>query len=125
MRAEILGRERRRRWTDEQKLEIIGAVGVNGATLTDVARCHDLTRQQIYTWRHELKKRGLLPSPTELVFLPVGMATPGKSAEFAYEERPATMSMVELRLAQGRSLCFDGGIEAATLTRLIRSVEAA
>ena len=125
MRAEILGRERRRRWTDEQKLEIIVAVGVNGATVTEVARRHDLTRQQIYTWRHDLKKRGLLLPPAEPVFLPVGIAAPGRSAEFVYEERPATMSMVELRLAQGRSLRFDSDIEAATLTRLIRSVEAA
>ncbi|EPR11089.1 hypothetical protein M527_03180 [Sphingobium indicum IP26] len=125
MRAEILGRERRRRWTDEQKLEIIGAVGVNGATLADVARRHDVTRQQIYTWRHDLKKRALLPTLAEPVFLPVGMVTVGRNAEFAYEERPATMSMVELRLAQGRRLCFDSGIDATILTRLIRSVEAA
>jgi len=32
MRAEILSRERRRRWTDQQRLEIIGSVGLNGAT---------------------------------------------------------------------------------------------
>lgn len=119
MRAEILGRERRRRWTDEQKLEIIGAVGVNGATLANVARRHDVTRQQIYTWRHDLKKRALLPTLAEPVFFPVGMVPAGRSAEFAYEERSATMSMVELRLAQGRSLCFDGGIDATTLTQLI------
>ncbi|WP_442947399.1 transposase, partial [Novosphingobium sp.] len=49
MRAEILGQERRRRWTDQQRLEIIGAAGVNGATLTEVAQRHDVTRQQIYT----------------------------------------------------------------------------
>jgi transposase len=34
-------------------------------------------------------------------------------------------SIVELGLAQGRRLRFDSGIESATLTRLIRSVEAA
>ncbi len=45
MRAEILGQERRRRWTDQQRLEIIGSVGVNGATLAEVARRHDVTRQ--------------------------------------------------------------------------------
>lgn len=68
MRVEILGQERRRRWTDQQRLEIIGAVGVNGATLTEVAQRHDVTRQQIYTWRYDLKKRGLLGAAPEPVF---------------------------------------------------------
>nr|WP_246663389.1 transposase [Rhizobium sp. WL3] len=36
------------------------SVGVSGATITEVAQRHDVTRQQIYTWRRELKKKGLL-----------------------------------------------------------------
>jgi transposase len=31
MRVEILGQERRRLWRDEQKLEIVMSVGINGA----------------------------------------------------------------------------------------------
>jgi len=34
-------------------------------------------------------------------------------------------SMIELRLTCGRSLCFDGDVNATTLTRLIRAVESA
>jgi hypothetical protein len=34
---EILGRERRRRWGQAEKLEIVAAVGVNGETLARVA----------------------------------------------------------------------------------------
>src|SRR3546814_6547523 len=124
MRAEILGQERRRRWTDQQKLEIIGSVGVNGATLAEVARRHEITRQQIYTWRHDLKKRGFLPATAEPVFLPVGMPAV-RGAELAYNANPGTTSMVELRLTQGRTLRFDTDIEAINLTRLIRSVETA
>ena len=51
MRVEILGEERRRRWGDEKKLEIVMSVGIDGATVTEVAHRHDVTRQQIYTWR--------------------------------------------------------------------------
>ncbi|WP_081688063.1 transposase [Rhizobium mesoamericanum] len=58
MRVEILGQERRRRWRDEQKLEIVMSVGIDGATVTDVAQRHDVTRQQIYTWRSELNCSG-------------------------------------------------------------------
>jgi transposase len=52
MRGEILGVERRRRWSTDEKLSIIMAVGVDGATVTQVAQRHDITRQQIYAWRH-------------------------------------------------------------------------
>ena len=55
MRGDILGVERRRRWSDEDKLEIVLSVGVDAATVTQVAHRHDVTRQQIYAWRHELK----------------------------------------------------------------------
>jgi transposase len=51
--------ERRRFWRDEDKLEIIMSVGVGGATVTQVAQRHEVTRQQIYAWRHDLKKKGL------------------------------------------------------------------
>lgn len=58
MRGEILGVERRRRWSDQEKLAIVQSVGVYGATVTQVAQRHDLRRQQIYTWRSDLKRRG-------------------------------------------------------------------
>ena len=54
MRGEILGPERRRLWSDEDKLRIVTSVGIGGATVTQVAQRHEITRQQIYRWRHEL-----------------------------------------------------------------------
>jgi len=59
MRGEILGLERRRLWRDEDKLEIVMSVGIAGATETQVAQRHEVTRQQSYAWKHELKKKGL------------------------------------------------------------------
>ena len=52
MRGEILvGVERRRRWSADQKLSILAEVGVNRATVTQVAQRHEITRQQIYGMR--------------------------------------------------------------------------
>ncbi|MCZ4093685.1 transposase [Sinorhizobium psoraleae] len=44
------------------------SIGLDGTTVTEVAHRHDVSRQQIYAWRHELKKKGLLPSMADTVF---------------------------------------------------------
>ncbi|WP_371359366.1 transposase [Cohaesibacter sp. ES.047] len=48
MRGEILGPERRRRWSLDEKLSIVGSIGIDGATVTQVAQRHDISRQQLY-----------------------------------------------------------------------------
>lgn len=121
---EILGPERRRRWTDAEKLEILAAVGVNGETLSRVARRYEVTRSQIYNWRHVFKRRGPRPALSGPAFLPVDIAPSTPQASVS-QERAISPVVVELCLAQGRRLRFDSGIEDATLMRLIRSVEGA
>jgi transposase-like protein len=71
MRGEVLGAERRRRWSDDAKLEIVSSVGIDGATVTQVAQRNEVTRQQIYAWRHELKKKGLWSAEAGAIFLPI------------------------------------------------------
>ena len=122
MRGEVLGVERRRRWSDDEKLAIVSSVGIDGASVTHVAHRYDVTRQQIYRWRHELKKKGLWAASEGTVFLPVdfqigAMATP--------EPKPAASIPLELRLQGGRCLRFDSTMDETVLTRLIRAVEAA
>ena len=60
MRGDILGLERRRRWGDEQKLAIVLSVGVDGATVTQVAQRHEVTRQQVYEPRRVCRRLQLL-----------------------------------------------------------------
>lgn len=127
MRGDILGLERRRRWGDDDKLAIVLSVGVGGATVTQVAQRNEVTRQQIYAWRHELKKKGLLSALPEALFLPVeldrGVEVPmGAVIASAEAWRPA---QIELQLANGRCLRFEPGLDATTLTQLIRVVEGA
>jgi transposase len=122
MRGEVLGFERRRRWSDDDKISIVSSVGIDGSTVTQVAHRCDVTRQQIYRWRHELKKKGLWPLGVGTVFLPIDFQV----AEIAPPEpKPAPAMPLELRLQGGRSLRFDSSIDEVALTRLIRAVDAA
>ncbi|MEL4073144.1 transposase [Ochrobactrum sp. GPK 3] len=124
MRMEILGHERRRRWRTEEKLAIVSSVGVDSATATEVALRHDVSRQQIYMWRSELKRKGLLPPSREPLFLPVDMTAAPLGSEPNSSVNVAS-SMIELQLRCGRRLCFGSQMEGAVLTRLIRAVEQA
>ena len=58
MLGEVLGVERRRRWSDDEKLEILLEVGVGGASVTQVAQRYELTRSQIYGWRRDRHEEG-------------------------------------------------------------------
>ena len=81
MRGEILGVERRRRWSDDQKLPIVASVRVKRATVAQVAQHHEVTWSQIYSWRRELKHKGLLPEGEAARFLslPPVQAAPSQS----------------------------------------------
>lgn len=117
----VLGVERRRRWTDEAKLVILAEVGVNGWTVADVARHHDVTRQHIYQWRGEMLRKGLWPASDAAQFLPVEMsAAPEVSAE------PGGASAeITVVLRNGRQLRCPDGIGDAALVRLVRLLETA
>ena len=126
MRGEILGLERRRFWSDEDKLEIVTSVGICGATVTQVAQRHEVTRQQIYKWRHELKKKGLWSPEAGAIFFPLDIRV---AADFpvpqpSVAETPPPTA-IELRLRGERCLHFDTTLDPVALTTLIRAVETA
>ena len=123
MRGDVLGLERRRRWRDEDKVRIVRSVGVGGVTVTQLADHHEVTRQQIYVWRHELKKKGLLAPSGGMVFLPVDLSNLQNGS--AGKDILAAPALVEVRLQNGRSLHFDGTMDAGILARLIQVVETA
>ena len=121
--GEVLGVERRRRWSDEEKLAILARVGVGGRTVADVAREEDLTRQHIYQWRQELRHKGVWARSEEVMFLPVDpFPAPEPDVQAAAESAAST---VEIVLRNGRRLLCNDGIEDRHLARLIRLVEAA
>ncbi len=122
MRHEVIvGVERRRRWRAEEKLSILDEVGLNGATVSDVARRHDVTRQHIYQWRQEFRRKGLWPRSAETVFLPL----PPPSCEGADTSGGTQRPDVEIMLRNGRSLRCASDFPPERLQLLIRAVETA
>ena len=66
----ISGVERRRRWSDADKLRIVAEADEAGATVAEVARRHEISRSILWAWRKQARA-GVLATPDPLDFLPV------------------------------------------------------
>ena len=62
MQEILIGPERRRRWSDAEKIAIVVEAAEPGVAVAEVARRHGLSRQQIYQWRSAMR-RGRLRLP--------------------------------------------------------------
>lgn len=137
-RMEIMtGRERRRRWSGEQKLEILQAAARSGLSVADVARRHDVVPQQIYIWRRQLLAKVKADADVHGApprFLPVAVIAEPDQSEAPREERTASgekprgvarPGRIEIRCKGGRVLKVEAGLDTAILRTLIRSVEQA
>jgi len=122
MRQEILsGVERRRRWSVEEKLRVVSQAAVEGRLLADIARQNDITRSQIYQWRNELRRKGLLGDPPAVLFAPVELTAPDNSNGRA---GPTHDRHVEIGLRNGRSLRVGFDVPDSVVFRMIRLAEA-
>lgn len=60
------GPERRRRWNDKERLQILTEAFSPGACVVEVCRRHDISTALIYTWRRKLREVQADPVPIEL-----------------------------------------------------------
>jgi transposase len=126
-RIEILtGRERRRRWSVEEKLDILEEASRPGISAAAVARRHDILPQQLYAWRRRYRRRSRTVEDT-VSFLPVEMVADGSVAAEAPTKprRTCCGGPIEISCRNGRVLKVACGMDADTLRTLIRVVEAA
>ena len=65
------GKERRRRWSTEEKLRIVAESLRAGASVSWVAQRHGLRSNQLFKWR-KLAREGVFgPFPADFPFVPV------------------------------------------------------
>ena len=104
----ITGRERRRRWSAEQKWAIVAESMAPGAVVSEVARRADVCPGQIHRWRQELRAvadgfvQVLLAPPETMAATAAGGAVCGESAievEFAGRARVRIPGSISPELA--------------------------
>ena len=100
----IAGRERRRRWSEEQKRLIVAESLAPGAVVSEVARRADIGAGQIYRWRKELRTVAggfaqVLIAPSEIAATPVAEGGSAIELEFAGKVRVRIPGSVSPELA--------------------------
>ena len=121
-RGELLdGPERRRRWSDEEKSEILAELSQRGARSADVARRHGISRSLLYTWRRE-QALGTGPVPgsaPEMTFAPVLLA--GPPATSSSEATVPGTPMIEIEV-KGARVRLPASVPSSTVAAAIRAL---
>ena len=60
------GPERRRRWSEEDRRQILAEAFSPGARVAEVCRRHDISSGLVYTWRRKLREARAEPPPVGL-----------------------------------------------------------
>lgn len=123
-RMEILtGVDRRRRWSVEDKLEIVRLAFSPGSSIASVARRYDVCRSQIYQWRRAFRLGWLRVDEKAIDFHPVEICDEAPIVADAVE--PSGDVEVTISLRGDRALSFSSNLSSGEIQRLVVAVEAA
>ena len=120
MKIEVLGTERRRRWSLQGKLRIVEETMQPGVTVSAVARRHGLAPSVVFTWRR-LAREGRL-GDTGPTFVPVEI-TPVPAQAPSVASPPRRIGLIEIVLGRGRRIRVDRDVDAEALRRVLQVVE--
>jgi len=117
----IGGRERRRRWSADEKLRIVAETHEPGASVRAVAARHDVYPNLLRTWRRQVREGPLVAAPPAR-FMPVcvtettptapGMVSPGWDR--------AAAETVEIVLPDGLRVRVGNDVGLVALRRIMK-----
>jgi len=124
MDGKVLGVERRRRWSQDEKARIVEETLMPGAVVCEVARRYGVAQSLLFTWRRQA--RASEPGARDSsILLPVeiGAATPSGSearpSRAAAGSRRAKSGVIEIELGSGSRVRVDSEVDADALRRVL------
>ena len=122
-RLEVLtGVGGRRRWSADDKARIVEETLAPGATVSEVARRHDIRPQQLFGWRREM--RIVDPEPA-VSFVPALVEAADPEKVDRARSRPARTGRGDIELEfEGVVVRVRRGAEAKTVAAVIKALKA-
>lgn len=139
-RVEIItGPERRRRWSEEEKLQLVEEACRSGHSVSQVARQRGINASQLFAWRRQALAKGLVsdnrPEPNAvpaLTFAPVNVTEDEATADAPEDVRPARRrkvrrgaATIEIELKDGDRVRVEGAADAALVARIVTALRRA
>ena len=132
----ITGRERRRRWSVQDKLRLVAEMAEPGVRVRAVAACHGVCESLLFAWRRQVHD-GVLRAPEMPVFVPVQVL--GTSVAASGLSRPEPLSaaapphlppapvrpqagLIEIELGDGRQVRVGTDVNQAALRRVLAAL---
>ena len=127
----ISGVERRRRWSDADKLRIVAEADEAGAKVAEVARRHEISRSILWTWRKQTRAGrltmsdppGFLPVVVDAVSAmdaPIAAANAPSAAPFQADAAPLPdQRAITITLVNGTRLEISAALSLPALSCII------
>jgi transposase len=129
----ITGRERRRRWSLQDKARLVAETNEPGAMIRAVAARHGVCESLLFTWRRQAREGLLGSAPESAVFVPVQVLGPTGTAMLPVEEIPrptpgsrsvGAPGLIEIELGNGRQVRVGSDVNLAALRRVLAALQA-
>jgi transposase len=126
----ITGRERRRRWSVEQKLRVVAEMEEPGVRMRDVSARHGICESLLFQWRRQVRD-GVLVAAMEPMFVPVRMSEVSNSSIRATPAEPepsptsaprARTGVIEIELGNGQQVRVGSDVNLHALRRVLTAL---
>ena len=108
------GRGSRRRWTEEEKRQIVAQTRISGMTVAEVARRYEVNTSLVFSWRRDPRLGAEAAPEARPSFVPVEVMAGAMS------EGPETV--VEVALRNGHRVSVRGELDVEVLCRLVHGL---
>ena len=126
MDGKVLGIERRRRWSKDEKARIVGETLAPGAVVSEVARRHGVAQSLLFTWRRLARRTeptgrdGSILLPVEIdATAPAPLLETARPSRSAPGGRRTRSGVIEIELGSGNRVRVDSDVDADALRRVL------
>jgi transposase len=125
MDGKVLGIERRRRWSKDEKSRIVEETLIPGAVVSEVARRHGVAQSLLFTWRR-LARTAEPARRDDSIWLPVEIGAMAGRRGWRRRDRRARRRadaergpVIEIELGSGSRVRVDNNVDADALRRVL------